>query len=40
MEQSPSREADIFSTTIQIPHTLWKPQVHYLVHEGPPLVPD
>jgi len=38
MEQSPSWEANWFSTSQEIPHILWNPKVHYHVHKCPPPV--
>jgi len=32
MEQSPSWEANWFSTSQEIPHILWYPKVHYRIH--------
>ena len=39
MEQSPSWEANRFSTSEEIPCTLWKPKVHSRIHNSPPPVP-
>jgi hypothetical protein len=39
MEQSPSREANSFSASQEIPRILWNSEVHYHVHNGPPSVP-
>ena len=39
MEQSPSREANRFSASQEIPHILWNPKVHYSIHNSPTHVP-
>jgi hypothetical protein len=35
--QSPSREANSDSATLEIPQLLWKPEIHYSVQKIPPL---
>jgi hypothetical protein len=37
-EQSPCWEANSFSASQEIPHTVWNPKVHHRVHKSPPLV--
>jgi hypothetical protein len=39
MEQSPSSEADSFSSNQEIPHILWYPKIQYRVRSSPPFVP-
>jgi hypothetical protein len=38
MEQSPSWEANWFVANQEIPRILWKPKVHYRIHNCPPPV--
>ena len=39
MEESPSCENNRFSSSQKIPHNLWKPNVHYRIHNSLPPVP-
>ena len=38
MELSPSREANQFSTSQEIPRFIWNPEIHYGIHKCPPTV--
>jgi hypothetical protein len=39
MVQNPSWEANSFLGSQEILRILWKPQVHYRIHNSPPPVP-
>jgi len=39
MEQGPSREANPFSASQEIPRIVWKPKINYRSHKCPPPAP-
>ena len=39
MEQSPSREANRFSASQEIPHILWNPKINFHCQKSPPTAP-
>jgi hypothetical protein len=39
VEQRPSCEANSFSASQEIPRILWKPELHYRIHNSPPPLP-
>jgi hypothetical protein len=39
MDQNPSREANSFSSSQELPHISWNPMVHHSIRKLPPPVP-
>jgi hypothetical protein len=39
MGQNPSRDVNIPSASLEISHTLWNPEIHYIVHNSLTFVP-